>query len=728
MSLAVRHSPLQRLRTMDAAEIRFRASVALRNAVDRVRASVAPPVWDRSALRVAGPGLEPARALLSRRDWLGAHRALAKYFKDRPPLFPLSPDRAASAARMVRSRFPRVDACTRADRVLAGRHDLLGYTNVDVGSPPDWHRDPVHDRRAPLLFWDAVPYLDPSCGDHKITWELNRHQHFLVLGRAFHLTGDERYYREFVRQLTSWIAANPPLQGANWSSMLELALRSVSWLWALQFFAGAAGDSDEHPWIVDLLLALDRQLLHVEHNLSRYFSPNTHLSGEALALYVVGRTLPELGDAGTRATTGRSVLIDEATRQVNPDGGHAELSTHYHRYSTDFYLLALNVARATSDPAAAAFEAAARRQAVYLRTMATDRGELPQLGDDDGGQLFPICGRPPADCRDTLANAAVLLDDASLSTGKIPEETYWFCANQDIVPWEAEATPWPSRRFESSGYCVSRNDRGDHLIFDCGRHGFRNGGHAHSDALAVVLSISGHPLLIDPGTATYTMNPVIRNRFRSTEMHNTVTINGRPQSEPHGPFHWQSTIDARCTAWSTRAGMDYAEGRHDGYPGITHIRRVLSLHGVGWIILDHLVGLSQEVQAQAMWHVHPAWRTVRDGDGRIRLDGPDGLSCVLVTTGALTEVEGPEAAYSPVYGPIEPAPCFAAAVTGGLPLSLATFINATPMWQPDALFLTAPETFTITTPGGTLTVMSKIEAEPLVTLEPVMAESVHPTD
>ena len=67
-------------------------------------------------------------------------------------------------------------------------------------------------------------------------------------------------------------------------------------------------------------------------------------------------------------------------------------------------------------------------------------------------------------------------------------------------------------------------------------------------------------------------------------------------------------------------------------------------------------------------------------------------------------------------------------MTGGLPLSLATFINATPMWQPDALFLTAPETFTITTPGGTLTVMSKIEAEPLVTLEPVMAESVHPTD
>ena len=43
-------------------------------------------------------------------------------------------------------------------------------------------------------------------------------------------------------------------------------------------------------------------------------------------------------------------------RQVSADGGHAELSAHYHRYSTDFYLLALLVARASNDPAADRFE------------------------------------------------------------------------------------------------------------------------------------------------------------------------------------------------------------------------------------------------------------------------------------------------------------------------------------------------------------------------------------
>ena len=90
-------------------------------------------------------------------------------------------------------------------------------------------------------------------------WELNRHQHWLALGRAYWLTGDRRYRAVFVAELESWLAANPPLTGINWASMLELGFRALSWTWALEFFATAT-DRDETPWLVDLLVALDRQL------------------------------------------------------------------------------------------------------------------------------------------------------------------------------------------------------------------------------------------------------------------------------------------------------------------------------------------------------------------------------------------------------------------------------------------------------------------------------------
>ena len=100
----------------------------------------------------------------------------------------------------------------------------------------------MHGRRAPQAFWSTVPYLDPACGDHKIIWELNRHQHWLALGRAFWLTGDRRYRERCLAELASWLDANPPLTGVNWASMLELAFRSLSWLWAIQLFADPADD------------------------------------------------------------------------------------------------------------------------------------------------------------------------------------------------------------------------------------------------------------------------------------------------------------------------------------------------------------------------------------------------------------------------------------------------------------------------------------------------------
>src|SRR5439155_13056330 len=121
--------------------------------------------------------------------------------------------------------------------------------------------------RAPALFWADVPFLDPACGDHKIIWELNRQQHMLPLGRALWLTGDSRYARAMVDRLESWLAANPPLVGINWASMLEIGFRALSWTWALHFLLGAGGaregspapsaaDAEREPWLVDLIVGL----------------------------------------------------------------------------------------------------------------------------------------------------------------------------------------------------------------------------------------------------------------------------------------------------------------------------------------------------------------------------------------------------------------------------------------------------------------------------------------
>lgn len=687
---------LGRVAGMDGRELRFRLAGEARKLAGMIRFAVRPPAWNRA--RITGlldPRVSPlvARAVAAARsgNYVAAHRALSEHFRTRASPWPLQARKRADLSGALRAAFPDAVRVTRAraDRIIAGRHDLLGYRDLNLGNPPDWHLDAVHARRAPAGHWAALPYLDAASGDHKVIWETNRHQYFLSLGTAYWLTGDRQYRDTFISHLQSWLAANPPLHGVNWASMLELAFRAMSWTWAVEFFA-ADGEQDEVPWLVDLLVSLDQQLTHVAHNLSTYFSPNTHLSGEALALYAVSMAFPELRRSRARVRTGRPILVAEARNQVRADGGHAELSSHYHRYSTDFYLLALMVARGSNDVAAPAFEEAARRQAEYLRTVADGAGRLPLIGDDDGGQFFKFGGAPPSDASATLGVAAALLGDDALAVAEPTDETAWILGGPAASLRGAPA-PWPSRLLPDSGYFVSRTNEGDHLIFDAGPHGFLNGGHAHADALSVVLTVGGERLLIDTGTATYTMDPETRNRFRSSRMHNTLIVDGRDHAQPNGPFHWRSRAEARFLVARTAPGLDFAVATHDGYADVRHIRAVVVMPGIGWLIVDR-VTTARPVTAELFWHLHPEWRAaIRDST--VELVHGSGRRLALATTAQTLALAHDPAlcGYAPEYGQMTTATTVVAAHAAGQPFFVATFIPVAAPHGHVAIVELAPE-------------------------------------
>jgi hypothetical protein len=738
--------PLARLARMDRAEINWRIRTTTRTMYQRVRSSLAAPAWDRRDLLSSlarTPELDTIRTALRDRRWDDAHALLSGRFATRPMRFVIAPCLQSTVRQRVRREFPDSphDAAARADRVLAGEYDLLGYvglrfdraaqlSNTEVTEDAegkslsvrdpfpralrvhrggaflhaaiDWHLDPVHGRRVPRMFWADVPYLDPASGDHKIIWELNRHQHWLRLGRAFWLTGDSRYRRRFVWELESWLESNPPLTGVNWASMLELALRSLSWIWALHFFADDAADrpadraADRRgdgavPWTVDLLLGIDRQLTHVEHNLSHYFSPNTHLLGEALALYVAGRALPELARSPRREAIGRRILIAEIARQISGDGGHCERSMHYHRYALDFYLLALAIARITDDPIAPVFERATGRLAAAARLLADADGRAAHIGDDDGGMLVPIAGRAVDDWRDSLASAAALLAQPDLRVGPTPEEPFWLLAHPalasalDASRRAPVAGAVPSAALPDTGYFVSRSPAGDHLIADGGPHGYRNAGHAHADALSLTFTLRGLPLLIDPGTACYTIDPDLRDRMRSTPLHNTLVLDQRSQSTPRGPFHWSTTADSTVRRWRVNGGFDYFDGAHDGYRPSVHRRHMLALHGdlllVADLVTDADSRCDDQHEAAVHWHIDPRWRVETHGYGahvsaggeRASLHAPEGL--VEAFCGDERSGLG---WHAPVYGRIEPATTIRVTRRGRAPLWIVSVFGLDP--------------------------------------------------
>ena len=716
----------RRICTMSRDELAWRLRSRLRIHAAEAACAVRSPRWDRADIRraLAIETLAPElQAAVSGGNWQAVHDGVRETIRQRPSRFVLNPAAMPDVRREIALRWPgaSADAARRATAIALGSFDLLGYRGLSFDSKAsggiDWHFDPVHQRRMPMAFWSRVPYLDAACGDHKVVWELNRQQHWLTLSRALWLTGDRFWAREMVRELPAWMAANPPLLGANWASMLELAFRSMSWLWGMH--ATLAFDEPDHceePWLVDVLVALDRQLTHVEQNLSIYFSPNTHLTGEALALYVAGAALPELAGSTRWVDTGRRVLLAEIDRQIEADGGHAERSTHYHRYTLDFYLLALQTARRIGDvDAEQRFREALERVVPFARAMADGRGRLPLIGDDDAGRLWPIAGRAVVDIRDSLGLAAAVLDRADWAPWGATEEVLWLTAGDreafaralrmDVeerrlgerrtlsfrasvrqasqptshsvlafanrerrstaerrgrpAPLSENVTPTvaPDERttavFPATGFVTSATGAGDHLVVDVGPHGYLNGGHAHADALSVVLTLRGLPLLVDPGTPTYTMDGALRDQLRSSVNHNTVTVDGASSAIPRGPFHWQSRADARLEVVRRNARFMLVEASHDAYREVGHRRLVLAGER-GYLLVDDLDGNGSHEVSQH-WHFDPAWKVTGDSSQSLCLNHESGTSaCLLSERGEVRLFNGDEPSslgwFSPAYG------------------------------------------------------------------------------
>ena len=523
-------------------------------------------------------------------------------------------DSAERTTLQFKSRMP--DAAVRliekADRICDGAFALLGFTKLNFGNPIDWHFEPTTGKRIPLRHWSKLDYLDADiAGDKKIIWELNRHQYFATLGQAYWLTNDEKYARAFANHLEQWMDANPPKLGINWASSLEVAFRSMSWLWALYFLKSSPSLSAETVKQAWKFLYLSAR--HLESYLSTYFSPNTHLTGEALGLFYLGSLLPEFKEAKRWQELGSSILIEQLPVHVQRDGVYFEQSTYYHRYTTDFYLHFLLLSRTQGFVLPPQVEESLVLLLDHLMYITRPDGSTPFVGDDDGGRLLMLDDRAANDFRGTLAAGSVVLNrgDYKFVAGDAVEQLLWLTGTDGLNRFDSiEAVPPPktSAGFVSGGYFVMRDGwtrESNYLLFDCGPHGSLNCGHAHADALSFDLAANGRAMLVDPGTYTYTGSKELRDWFRSSQAHNTVVLDGESSSLPNGAFSWKTRAECYLQDWITEDRFDYVCGAHFGFtrlfPPAVVRRQILFLKGDYWIVRDTMTA-SGEHEAEVHFH------------------------------------------------------------------------------------------------------------------------------
>ena len=227
-------------------------------------------------------------------------------------------------------------------------------------------------------------------------------------------------------------------------------------------------------------------------------------------------------------------------------------------------------------------------------------GTTPLFGDDDGGRLVMLDSRPANDFRSLLSTGAALFDrgDYKFVSGGAAEETLWLLGVEGLHHFdqlEAQQPGKESVEFREGGYYVMRDgwsEKSNYLLFDCGPHGMANCGHAHADALAIDLAANGRTLLVDPGTFTYTGAREMRDWFRSSTAHNTLTVDRQSSSIPADTFSWKTITACERLAWIEHPRFTFVSGRHRGYeqlsrPGI-HTRSILFLKNDYWLVRDRI--------------------------------------------------------------------------------------------------------------------------------------------
>ncbi len=657
---------LNKLARMHPDEIRFRVSQQLRYRLE---------AWHCRAGDRGGEGMQFWPGWVRRLT-----RAQAAGFPDSSVgffAFASDPDTLRQA---FQRSFPEREAevLSRAKQLMHHRFHFLGL-DVQLPETVNWNRNPASGAEYPLVHHSRLPiYETARFGDVKYVWELNRHQFFVELARAYLLTGNEAYVERIWQWLDSWLAQNPYKRGVNWTSALEAAVRIFSWVWSYYFTRHSRHWTERrrHRLLQGLLL----HGCYIEENLSYYFSPYNHLIGELAALAFLGTVFPALPQTRRWRDRYWQELEAQWPHQFHPDGMSVEQASYYHHFTWGFYFQLALLRQQNGLPVSRelwkGMETALRLMTWFTRP----DGRVPMLGDiDNARSIYFYLPGDQWDLRSFQALGAVQFSRPEMKwvAGQAGEEVLWLYGPKGVLRFQQLPSRPPEKRtalFPHSGYLIWRsswNQDGNYLLFDfgpvaAGLHGddTPSAAHGHADILQVEVCVQGQPLLLDPGFFTYFGPLALHRYFRSTGGHNLVEVDGCGQAMHENRLGWSRVAEPRLLATSDQEPLRVACARINHFSGREHLfhQRTLIWKDQAYLLVaDYLnteASDSKRYHLQSYWHFAPRslrmeGQAVWEGDRPVMLfAGNPPVRCRLVKG----QNNPPLGWMATGYGSIQPTP------------------------------------------------------------------------
>ncbi len=509
-----------------------------------------------------------------------------------------------------------------ADAVLQNRFQTLGSALVALGDPVPWHRDfktgtdwPV----TPVRDLEILGLGKPS--DVKVPWELSRFHQIWWLGKAYWLTGNERYAQKFGALVEDWIDRNPVGRGVNWVVSMEVAIRAANWIAGYYFFCESP--SLTPAFWTRMLKSLAAHGEYIWYHLEYARFNGNHFLSDIVGLIFLGVFFQDTPFGAKWLQWGIERLEEEMQSQVDPDGVDFEKSTAYQRLVLELFLSATLLLKVNKRTLSPAFMERLERMLDYVQAYTRPDGSIPLIGDADDGRLFRLrLDERINDHRHLLCLGAIAFDrtDLAASAGGFHQDALWYFGGEGFERFRmllSGSVPG-SQAFPQGGCYIMRTAEA-HLFVDAGEIGQRGrGGHGHNDTLSFELWADGGALIVDSGTYTYTADVEARQRLRSVRAHNTVMIDDREPAEFSGLWTIAAdTTQPRVLEWSPSTGRDVLEAEHRGYSRgdetIVHRRRFEFAHeAVSVQITDRILGSGRH-RIASFFHLAPGITVTLEG-------------------------------------------------------------------------------------------------------------------
>ena len=421
-----------------------------------------------------------------------------------------------------------------ADSILEGCYDILG-SGPTLLKPINWHLDFKSGRQWKRgTFYKDYQQIDlEDSSDVKVPRELSRGPHLLILGQAFLLSGDEKYVREVVNQLDNWIDENPLMHSINWGCAMDVAIRAVNWLYALNMIASSPCLND--AYCQKLAVSLFEHGFYIFNNLEKSFKfSNNHYMSNLSGLIYLGIFFEGTTEGLKWKSYAIPEFFSEIRYQIFPSGVSYEMSVSYHRLMTELVFYSYLYLKRNNIYIPLDVRYRIKSMFEYVLNYTKPNGKAPIIGDQDDGRFVPLGINHNLDHRYLLNLASVEYNEARFRKNAVSGETeIYFLLGYNALIKQRNSDTSESRListvYPDSGFCVLRSPYFYVFISNSGAPSYPDqlekwGSHSHADMLSFELNFAGKDVIVDSGTYVYSADPVMRNLFRSSRMHNTLIV------------------------------------------------------------------------------------------------------------------------------------------------------------------------------------------------------------